>query len=575
MAGQSSVAWGPKIAFIAAVCVLVWVPSSNCVTQQCVCSYCEELRAVEQYYKMQEVQSPVQRGFSKGPPVHEPRTINVDRSDWYWRKPEHQKTAKIDQIVLPFDGFEYDREKHLKQSYVIENKRFVEDLTSRCGVNTIPENPMAGEPSFILISPAGDIRIDATAPVDLVKKAGFDSTKNTIIIVHGYTQSYTFSPYLRQMRVLFDKTDHVGSQNLILMDYSAISWNSYQQTSAETGVVSSFLANFVMKLLELGADPKSIHMIGNSIGGHVAALAAKRIHPKIGRITSLDSAGPCFGKWGIASDSPHHRLAVGDAHEVVVFHYDDRFLGTPGPHGDIDIYVNDGSHQPGCSLTPGKLYEGLKSTFCKEDKYVESSHTRGQDLVTAALPDWCQQVAYECTSYESFSRGECGRCDDDNEQCYLMSMYFQFRHPVNTSLNPPLNGKRLYISTGPTSPFCSNHYQILVDFSQAVEAGKIKAASLELVSDNEEPIRVTLTNRSAPRELSYLLLIEKPPVKFNAGKIKLQPQRTKSLNEGAITVRINFMSNIDPKVRHSLSSSLCLNSKEGFGDNSFKLVECT
>lgn len=564
--------WGPSRGTLIAtvVCLVQFIGIIHCDS-------IDQLREVEQVYRWQEVDSPVQKGHSKGPSVNEPRTINVDRSDWFWRKPEHQHNAQVDEIVVPFEGFQYDPAKHLKQSYVIENKRFVEDLTSRCAANTVPANPMLGEPSFVIISPSGDIRVDATAPADLVKKAGFDPSKNTIIVVHGYTQSYPFSPYLRRWRVLFDITEHVGDQNLLLMDYSAISWNSYQETAASTSLVASFLANFIMKLIELGADRKTIHLVGNSIGGQVAALASKRITPKIGRITSIDTAGPCFGKWGIASNDPHHRLALGDAEEIVVFHYDDRFLGTPGQHGNIDIYVNNGSDQPGCKLNAGKMYEGIKSTLTKEDKYVESSHTRGQDLITAPLPDWCQQVAYECKSFESFSRGECGHCDDDNQQCYLMSMYFQYTKPIETNLNPPLSGRRLYIMTGGDSPYCSNHYQILIKYHEI--PATIKSAKLELFSDEieDEIIRVTASNQNAPRELSHLLLLNKPPVQFKKAKVQLQSvflSRLDSIGQNTFTVEINFMSNINPETRRSFSSKLCPIIAQDGAQTSFDLVEC-
>lgn len=77
----------------------------------------------------------------------------------------------------------------------------------------------------------------------------------------------------------------------------------------------------------------------------MAGFAGKRIKPPIGRITALDPAGPCFGKF---FTNPYNlRLNPDDAYLVDVFHYDDSFLGLAGQHGQFDVYVNGGSSQPG------------------------------------------------------------------------------------------------------------------------------------------------------------------------------------------------------------------------------------
>ena len=61
-------------------------------------------------------------------------------------------------------------------------------------------------------------------------------------------------------------------------------------------VVASYLAQFINSLVELGADPRSIHIVGHSLGAHLAGFAGRLLRPRVGRITALDPAGPCFGK---------------------------------------------------------------------------------------------------------------------------------------------------------------------------------------------------------------------------------------------------------------------------------------
>lgn len=66
---------------------------------------------------------------------------------------------------------------------------------------------------------------------------------------------------------------------------------------------------------------------------------------KIPRVIALDPAG--VGFW---DKYPHERVAVGDAVFVEILHTNSGTLGYQNPIGDIDVYANDGSGQPGCGL---------------------------------------------------------------------------------------------------------------------------------------------------------------------------------------------------------------------------------
>ena len=58
------------------------------------------------------------------------------------------------------------------------------------------------------------------------------------------------------------------------------------------------MALFLKSLIVLGAKPKNIHLIGHSLGCHVASLAAKKINAEngepIGRISAMDPAQPLY-----------------------------------------------------------------------------------------------------------------------------------------------------------------------------------------------------------------------------------------------------------------------------------------
>lgn len=207
----------------------------------------------------------------------------------------------ITQVIFPFDTYarnfstsSLNNDNNPREtsslssySYIIDNKRFVEAFSTRCLASTILENPSAVEPSFIIVRPNSEIRLNATIPTEFIRLAGFEPQKPTTIIIHGFTQSYPSTNWLRKVRALYEIHSLVPKHNLIIMDWGKASQGSYAQVAAMVSGMGSFLANFIMKLLDLGTDRMAIHLIGHSLGAHLAGFAGKRIRPRLGRITAL------------------------------------------------------------------------------------------------------------------------------------------------------------------------------------------------------------------------------------------------------------------------------------------------
>lgn len=483
-------------------------------------------------------------------------------------------TEPVDMIIPPYEGyFSQDKPRRSQDqpevSYVIDRKRFIEAFPTRCMKSTYFEDPYAFEPTFTLIKTSGEFTLNATASIASILGAGFEPNKKTVILIHGFGQGYPKTVWLRRTRALFETNAQVGLQNLLIMDYSKASSQSYAQLAAMAGGLGSFLANFIMKLYQLGADPMSIHVVAHSLGTHVAGLAGKKLSPKIGRITALDPAGPCFGKVMFNDDTD--RLSRDDAIEVDAYHYDDSFLGLPGSIGQFDVFVNGGKSQPGCLDNTNTMFQALITTLFDRKRVLSQSHTRSTEVATVSLSPQCQQVAFECRDYQAFKMGECGKCDDSNNQCFLMGFDYQYAELGQIPIRTSKEAKRLYISTGANEPYCLQHYQVLVNFEPILQQSKRQKWRLqvELVDVEGRTVdSISLSNQLNPNQFSHLLLTEQAAAKISSARLQVrnsdgklvqaqQSSNSYRLPIEVISLEVNFMSNIEPNTRKRLSSRLC------------------
>uniref|UniRef100_A0A6G1SLC1 Phospholipase A1 member A n=1 Tax=Aceria tosichella TaxID=561515 RepID=A0A6G1SLC1_9ACAR len=502
--------------------------------------------------------------------------------------------SRVDQVIYPYESFPVDNsqrppEELHQTSYVIDNKRFIESYSSRCMASTLLEDPDSVEPNFVVIRERSEVRVNATAPIKLIQATGFEPRQPTHIFVHGFTQSYPDTDWLRKTRALFEMHSLVGKENLIIMDWGVGSQGSYQQVAARSSAMGSFLANFLMKLFELGAERESVHIIGHSLGAHIAGFAGKRIRPRIGRITGLDAAGPCFGK--LFSNSPNDRLAPDDAIEVDVYHYDDAFLGLPGQIGQFDVFVNGGSSQPGATDNINSMAQALVTMVFRRNRPLSESHTRSTEVATSQLSlTNCQMIAYECRDWPAFLSGECGYCDASNSQCFDMA----FHHQYTNRKPPPLRqysgsrsggggGKQFYIATSPNGLYCLQHFQVVVKFEPSPDLVNLAKKQrwkiqLEITNEQNERSNLTITNQVEPSVFTHLLLSEMQPKRFKSAILQVRqgdnspiqlrdkpnkpgqpanPSRPYSQPPRVNSVEVNFMSSFEPDQRRRLSSRLC------------------
>lgn len=164
----------------------------------------------------------------------------------------------------------------------------------------------------------------------------------------------------------------------------------------------------------------SIHIVGHSLGAHMAGVAARtyssRTGEKIGRITGLDPAQPCFNKGGRLKG-----VSSGDAEYVDIIHTNPGVLGLVDAVGDADFFPNGLNQIPlGCT-----------SSICAHGRaweyYAESVYPGNENNF----------IATRCISEEHFRNGTCGT--------NKVSMGFAEK-PKNLKGN-------FYLDVNPSAPF--------------------------------------------------------------------------------------------------------------------------
>ncbi|XP_076234044.1 lipoprotein lipase-like [Calliopsis andreniformis] len=230
--------------------------------------------------------------------------------------------------------------------------------------------------------------IDRSRPQTLVlddvnglKKSDFNSRRPTVIITHGWMNSYK-SDACKLIRDAYLKRE---DYNVIVLDWSSISIRPYLWCSKRVLMVSQYTSKMINYLENHGMDVSKLTIVGHSLGGHIAGLSAHYAKHQVNYVVALDPALPNFDKAG-----PGNRVAKGDARHVQIIHTNGGILGYKSPIGDTDFYPNGGSQQVGCTVDVGGV----------------CSHPRAYEYFAESITNNLF-LAARCDSYEKFRKGVC------------------------------------------------------------------------------------------------------------------------------------------------------------------------
>ncbi|XKL61870.1 hypothetical protein PGB90_001703 [Kerria lacca] len=324
-----------------------------------------------------------------------------------------------------------------------------------------------------------------------LKETNFNYTLPTKIIVHGFKGSGQDKGALDIATAFLE----LENANIVLVDWhKGAAGPSYVSAAANTQLVGRQLALLLMEMIEFGMNITKIHIIGFSLGAHIAGYAGRTIQKKgmkVARITGLDPASPLFRELLATSLSP---LNKNDAEFVDIIHTDGARLLTEGlgifrPIGHVDYFPNGGFDQPGCNHVRGAVLASHLGTFLL--RYVINNSVRADyvcvnylflslikptggslntSIVCNHLRAWqlfleslktvrtnCKFLSFSCPGgWNSFEKRHCFPSQCTNETCPEMGYLAQ-----ETKHFGPL-----FLVTRDSSPFCGNQMKISVTLSK-------------------------------------------------------------------------------------------------------------
>ncbi|CAG5028026.1 unnamed protein product [Parnassius apollo] len=228
-----------------------------------------------------------------------------------------------------------------------------------------------------------------TFPIDgayqiLIKPSMFDITKQTKVIIHGFRDS-SHSSVSQDLAEAYNEKNIF---NVLLVDAEEMMNKGYVLSVHNARLIGKRLANLLANLENFGANAEDFHLIGISLGAHIAGWTGKYFRQykrnSIGRITGLDPAGPCFS-YAYADQ----RLDKTDARYVDVVHSNRLVQGIIEPLGHADFYINGGGPmQPGCMVP-------------------SCSHLRAANIYAESIKVPKSFVGIRCRSWKHFEENAC------------------------------------------------------------------------------------------------------------------------------------------------------------------------
>jgi len=229
----------------------------------------------------------------------------------------------------------------------------------------------------------------------ILNEARYDISLPTMIFIHGFLMNGHDDEKVLQMRDAYLERQDC---NFISVDWQKLAEGpNYPQALSNVGPVGVLTADLITFLNKQGTAIEKFHLIGFSLGAHVAGKAAATVDFVVSRVTGLDPAYP-----GFSMEDTDNRLDTSDALFVDVIHTNSgssiqTSISFPQAIGHADFFVNGGASQPGCGIISGGFTDLIKGC----------SHGRALEYFTESINSPVGFTAELCDSWRDFTSGKC------------------------------------------------------------------------------------------------------------------------------------------------------------------------
>ncbi|KAF5284338.1 hypothetical protein FQA39_LY04631 [Lamprigera yunnana] len=308
-----------------------------------------------------------------------------------------------------------------------------------------------------------------------INRTKFNSKDPLKVLIHGYMGTWMDDNSLYTVQLYLKIYDC----NVILVDWEkGARGPQYTNAAANTEIVGKQLGILLLHMIHNGLNPKKLHLIGFSLGAHVAGCASEFLKVNthlIGRITGLDAASPLFRHNNFKEKSK--KLDKDDAVFVDAIHTDASPFFTEGfgllePIGHVDFFPNGGFQQPGCDdRRASVVMTHFEKTISKD---TACSHLRSWELFIESLEmklnksENCQFTAFKCKNgLDSFQKGLCFSNLEGSKKSLLDNSY---RTDLDKMGEDAEGNGIMYLVTRDRSPFCGKQLQVGVVLFTTAEA---------------------------------------------------------------------------------------------------------
>lgn len=352
------------------------------------------------------------------------------------------------------------------------------------------------------------------------KRLNFNINKKLVVSIPGYlhtdsskSENNLYASWTANVsQIWVEQSDEDNNINAIQVQWPQGAGSSiYWQSAANTKFVGRQVTMFLYYLAKLHStslkDDKflaNIHLVGHSLGAHIAGFVGRDLAGKVSRLTGLDPAGPWFdnkdntnGRRLSKTDAKFVETIMSNSGRMRILYLVKNFLvdkltfnalysqaakldssfGTLLNLGHLNYLANSGSMQPGCD----------------KERVPICDHNRAVDIYISLLESRSNQnqLAFSTNSFNQILDGthfsqdkNCAWSDLDHKSLESNSSCVAPLNPVMETgaflnelekkykinvYDKGINDRQFFFITGSSLPYLMGNYLILVKLARNAE----------------------------------------------------------------------------------------------------------